>query len=229
MQMSPVFLGILLLLIGATFFALVWGVLRLIPRLRIGHPTPAPAVSQSETSSSENAVILVEGGGRVGYINPAARQWFNLRAGEQPSLEVLANRVRSSDEFLKICAGEGQARFSLNGRPLECISYQVPGPVPAILVALNRPGLSTGLEMTVGGSLSALKILTDFNRAISAMPDFQSTVKAVLENIEQLIPVESLQVKLWDVDQEGLLPYRFVAAPRSERKIESGVDRKSVV
>jgi hypothetical protein len=97
MHLSPVFLGILLLLIGAAFFALIWGLLRLIPRLRAGKPVPVPYAGQSETGRSENAVIVVQAGGRVDYINAAARQLFDMRAGEQPNLEVLANRVRSSE------------------------------------------------------------------------------------------------------------------------------------
>ncbi|MEW6093206.1 MAG: GAF domain-containing protein, partial [Chloroflexota bacterium] len=222
MPFNPVLLGILLLLIGAIFFALLWGMLRLIPRLRAGRTVPS-AASQPKAGGPENAVIIVQLGGRVEYVNAAARQWFNLREGEQPSLEMLSNRIRSSEEFLKICAAEGQARFSLNGRPLECKSYAVPGPVPSLLVAMNRPEITTGAGMSEDGSLTALKILTDFDRSISVSLDFPATVQAILENVEQLVPVDALEVKLWDAEQEGLTSYRFVTGPRSGRRLERGL------
>ncbi len=222
MPFNPVLLGILLLLIGAIFFALLWGLLRLIPRLRAGRTVPS-AASQPKAGGPENAVIIVQIGGRVEYVNAVARQWFNLREGEQPSLEMLSNRIRSSEEFLKICAAEGQARFSLNGRPLECKSYVVPGSVPSLLVAMNRPEITTGAGMSEDGSLTALKILTDFDRSISVNLDFPAAIQAVLENVEQLVPVDALEVKLWDAEQEGLASYRFVTGSRSGRRLEKGL------
>jgi PAS domain S-box-containing protein len=219
MQMSPLVLGMLLLVTGAVFFALVWGALRLLPRLRSGM-TPSPLPPQPGVGSLENAVIIVQTGGRVEYVNPAARTFFDLREGEQPGLELLASRIRPSEEFLKLCAVEGQARFSINGRPVECSSYQLPGQTPSLLVAMNRPDIPLAATTGESSSNSALKILTDFNHSISGKTTLAETVQSVLENVEQLIPVDSLEVRLWDADQNALVAHRFVSAGHTERRIE---------
>ncbi len=218
-SLGPALLGILLLLIGVVFFALVWGFMRLIPRLRTGRSTSV-VVPQMEAEGYEHAVLIVQAGGRVEYVNDVGRNWFGLGEDEQASLELFANRIRSSEEFLKICASQGQARLSLNGRPLECVSYRVPGQMASLLVAMNRPEIAPETGMSDGGSLSALKILTDFNRAISAKPDLASTIRAILENVEQLVPVDTLEAKLWDADQDVLVCYRMVAGGRGGRQLE---------
>ena len=87
--------------------------------------------------------MIVQSGGRVNYINAMARQWLDLHEGEQPNLEVLARRIRPAEDFLKLCTAEGQMRFSVNGRPMEVVSYQVPGPIPALLVSLRRPDIAS--------------------------------------------------------------------------------------
>lgn len=225
MPSSPAFLGILFLLLGAIFLLLIWGLLQLIPRWRTVKTTPVILPDQAETTSHSSAVAVVQMGGRVEFVNSVARQWFNLREGEQPNLEMLANRIRSSEEFLKICAVEGQGRFSLNGRPLECISYQVPGQVPSMLIAMSRPKISTDLEAGSGASVSALKILTDFNQAVAAKTELLPAIRAVLENLERLVPVDILEIKLWDPHQAGLTPYRFVSGPRSGRRLEKGTSQ----
>ncbi len=81
------------------------------------------------------------------YINQAAREWFNVWE-EEPNLESLARRTRPSEAFLTLCAGEEQARFSLNGRFVEGTSYYTPANLgegleqhSAILVTLRRPQL----------------------------------------------------------------------------------------
>lgn len=223
------FLGLLILLTGGIFLALVWAMLRFIPRMRRVQPAPvAPVATQTEPASREptgreSGVIVVQAGGRVDFINATAREWFNLSEGEQPNLEVLASRIRPSDEFLRLCAAEQQNRFSLSGRPLECASYQVPGPVPALLVAMNRLDISSGLGPGEGGSGAALKILSDFSQAVSTKTELLPTIRAILENVERLAPVDLLEIKLWDAEQQGLTPYRFVTGPRSGRRLEKGL------
>ena len=143
MSLDPVTLGMLLLLTGLVFFLLVWGLPRLFPRLRNSSVLVTPPQAMVDDSQHNHAVMLVQSGGRVNYVNAMARQWLGLHEGEQPNLEVLARRIRPSDDFLKLCTTEGQMRFSVNGRPLEAVSYQVPGPIPSLLVSLRRPDLAS--------------------------------------------------------------------------------------
>ena len=82
------------------------------------------------------------------YINTLAREWFGLRANDQPNLERLLRRVRPPDDFLNVCAAPGQKRLNLNGRQVEATSYQVPGAYPQMLVSLRGmdflPALQAG-------------------------------------------------------------------------------------
>ncbi len=225
MQTTSPYLGIILVLIGLFFIFLIWVILRLIPRFR---PRPATAATPIqpvvEAPGHGHAVLLVQAGGRVDYANSIAREWFSLREGEQPNLEMLARRIRPSDDFLRLCAAEGSARFSVNGRPIEGISYQVPGASPSFMLSFTRPEFVAlpGQETTEAPS-SVLKILIDFGQAVSTRPDLTSTVQAILENVERLVPVDLLEVKLWDAEGQYLIPYRFASKPGGERFLEKDV------
>ena len=65
---------------------------------------------------TQEAVLLVQrGGGRVLYTNQPARDWFGYQT-ETPNLERLARRTLPADVFLSLCALEGQARLTIDGR-----------------------------------------------------------------------------------------------------------------
>lgn len=223
MPLDPAFLvGILLLLTGLVFVLLVWGLPRLVARSRSAREESG-LQDPEEPSGNEHAVLVVQPGGRVGYVNPAARQWLGLREGELPNLEVLARRIRPGDDFLKLCAAEGQARFSVNGRPVDAFSYRVPGPAASLLVTLRRPEGSsdpTGAPGHVHDSV--LKILTELSQAVAASADLPAAIQAVLESVERLAPADVLEVKLWQADDGTLTPYRLGSAPGSGTRLEKG-------
>jgi PAS domain S-box-containing protein len=222
---QSVLLGIGLLLTGFAFFFLVWGLARLIPRLHAAAPKTTFA-SLPEEGSHDRATLLVQAGGRVGYMNRAAQQYFSLREGELPNLELLARRVRPSEDFLKLCAAEGQARFSINGRPVEGISYRIPGPPPALLVCLTRPDIvSTLTPDSREVSSSALKILTDFSQSLAASQGLTATIQALLENIQRLVPADVLEVGLWNAADEKIIFYRFTTGPRAASHLEKSLPR----
>jgi len=221
MSVTPASVGIILFLTGLVFFLLVWGLLRLIPRWRPRQAAEARPQAVLALPAHDHAALVVRSGGRVEYINPAGRKWFNLREGEQPNLETLARRIRPGEEFLKLCAAEGQARFSVNGHPAEGVSYQVPGPEPATLVSFSRPELlPSGASEPGQTSLSALKILTDFSEATSRARGLSATVLAVLDHVERLIPADRLEVKLCDPESRLLTSYRLGVKPGLERTLE---------
>ena len=90
MSLNPVSLGMLLLLTGLVFFLLVWGLPRLFPKLHNSSILVIPPQNLADDSQHNHAVMVVQSGGRVNYVNAMARQWLGLHEGEQPNLEVLA-------------------------------------------------------------------------------------------------------------------------------------------
>src|SRR4030065_757240 len=103
-------LGLSLILAGLVVAILVWVFLRMLPRREPTADVISTPASSFESQSTD-AVIVVQLGGRVEYISRLARDWFGLQEGESPDLERLARRVRPAEEFLGLCAGEGQKRF----------------------------------------------------------------------------------------------------------------------
>ena len=228
MPTQPAFVGLLLLLVGVVFALLTWVVLRIvIPRQRPAH-LPISNPPQSPGLSTHNhAILVVQSGGRIDYANPAVREWFELREGELPNIELLARRIRPSENFLKLCAAEGQARFSLNGRPVEGVSYQIPGALPELLVSLRRPEIPAGLSAEVREDVagSALKILIDFSQTVLVNLGVKAAVQTILENVERLVPADMLEIRMWDAVEGLLTSFRFSAGPGSGRHIERGKPR----
>lgn len=166
MDLSPVATGILLLFLGIAFGLLTLGITRVLPRLQPTAGPPAPPAS-AQVIAHHEAVLLVQSGGRVVYMNHLARELFNVWEDE-PNLESLARRTRPSQAFLLLCASEGLARFSLNGRFVEGTSYYMPGSIgsgpeygSAILVSLRRPQLILDANSSRGQGDEAAKDSND--------------------------------------------------------------------
>jgi GAF domain-containing protein/sensor histidine kinase regulating citrate/malate metabolism len=224
MSLDPVSLGMLLLLTGLIFFLLVWGLPRLFPRMHSSAIEVMPPQNLVDETQHNHAVIVVQSGGRVNYINTMARQWLGLHEGEQPNLEILARRIQPAEDFLKLCTTEGQMRFSVNGRPLEAVSYQVPGPIPFLLVSLRRPDIAS----KQGGEFkelsdSTLKILTDLSQSVAASPGLSATIQALLENVQRLLPADVLEIKIWNAADKTLVPYRIGSGSGPEPHLEKGL------
>src|SRR5262245_52367402 len=97
----------------------------------------APGAAQSDFASlspssthTNEAILIVQSGGRVEYMNELAREWFGFRQDELPDLERLFRRVRPLEEFIELCSRQGQRRISISGQLVEATSYQVAGPFP---------------------------------------------------------------------------------------------------
>src|SRR5512146_1759602 len=115
-------LGIGLIIAGLVFVILVWGVLSLIPRVQATTPAkrePAPAAPMDEAE----AIVVIQQGGRVDYVNARARDWFGLRENDATDLERLLRRVRPADDFLDVCAAPGNKRLNVNGKAVDVTSY----------------------------------------------------------------------------------------------------------
>jgi hypothetical protein len=100
--------GVSLLIAGLVCIVLVWVVLRFFLRPQVNKQANSKSLSFPKSVQSNQAVVILQPGGRVEYISAPARLYFNLRENEPYDLERLARRVRPSSDFLcwSLCAGE---------------------------------------------------------------------------------------------------------------------------
>jgi GAF domain-containing protein/nitrogen-specific signal transduction histidine kinase len=213
-------LGMGLIIAGLIFVILVWGVMGILPRSRArGQAAPSTGVPQ-DLKQSTDAVLVIQSGGRVDYVNPLAREWFGLRENDPPDLERLVRRVRPPDDFLDVCAAPGQKRLTINGKLVDVTSYQVPGVYPQMLVSLRGIDLSPMPgEANKEFSSPLSKIINDFNQSILASLDLISVLRSILENVSRLIVADLFEIKVWDEDERGFVTYRFQEVNGSGHKV----------
>ena len=181
-------LGIGLIIAGLVFVILVWGVLSLLPRVQAPGQKP-PSVAPADDGQSGDAVVVIQPGGRVDYLNAQARDWFGLRENDPADLERLLRRVRPADDFLDVCAVPGNKRLSINGRSAHVTSYRVPGVYPQMLISLRGAELMPALGAQSDEMASSLlKTVTDFSEAVASSLDFELVVRSVLDNVLRLVP-----------------------------------------
>jgi len=173
----------------------------------------SPFVSP-DTSNLNEAILIVQFGGRVEYINDLAREWFGLREGEPADLERLVRRARPAEDILTLCAQQGHKRLSVGGQLVDATSYQVPGPYPVMLVTMRSVELAVSLGET-GADSSVLQTISNFGKNISASLDLDDTIYAILLNISQLVPADVLEVKVWDEASQSLIPYTLESSGSS--------------
>ena len=95
-------LGLVLILIGLVIVLLVWFLLRILPQGPVNSSVQFSPSAQFDGSELKEAVVLVQGGGRVEYLNLHARQLFGLQEDGQVDLERLARLTRPSNDFLSL-------------------------------------------------------------------------------------------------------------------------------
>jgi PAS domain S-box-containing protein len=220
-------LAILLTAIGLFFFLIVRLMLKLTPRLH-SKTQPTTAIGKDDLVPDHNdAVMIVESGGRIKSINDRARQIFRLQEDEEPNLERLARKVRPSEALIKLCASEGQINFVLGGRLVEGTSYLYSyNSHTTSVVSLRYPDITSGLSGEQGGiNAQTLQTFTQLTQAMAASLDLNRTLHAVLENVEKLMPADFMQVTLWDSESDVFVPYRLIGMPGLDRKLEMASER----
>ncbi len=201
-------LGVGVLVAGLLLVLIIWLLLRILPKLQPSVQSNAADLVYPDPELSDDGVLVLRPGGRVEYLNHSARTFFGLRENEPfIDLEHLASRVRSSTEFLSICASPGQARVMINGRLVQATSYQVPGFYPVMLIAMHALDLSPAAAQAGESAGAMIKIVTDLSQSFAAGLDLASTVKSILENIRRLLPAEFLELKLWDAEEQAFTGY----------------------
>ncbi len=186
----------------------IWLVTRAFSRKNQSLPSALPLTLDLVTHSE--AILLISRGGKIEYLNQAARELFRL--GEsRPNLEGLARRVTPSDSFLSLCAAEGRTRFTIDGRLIDGISFRIPYPSGwATLVSLHRSQLISAEGQSLSTSRGAPQGLGAFVEVIqtmTAVQDVATTLLTILQSIGRIIPFDTSLIALWDQDQQVLLPY----------------------
>ncbi|MBU1661529.1 MAG: hypothetical protein KKD28_08650, partial [Chloroflexi bacterium] len=224
-ELDSVSLGITLLVLGLAFFLLTYFLLRVIPRIRSLPKTISKHSSSSKIPAHGDAVLLVQTGGRIVYLNQAARDSFNLWEKE-PNLEHLVRRSRPGDVFLGLCSSAGQARFSIDGHPVEGTSYFIPNEDGnAIMLSLRSHRISALVSGETGHASQTFEVLTELSQSIAANLELEATLQAILQSVEQLVPTDFAEITIWDPDNEYLIPYRFVDLDGLDRHLERSTDR----
>lgn len=216
---SPAFL---LALLGLLCIAAAALAARLMPGLHNKTVSPRIPLGEGLLEAHDDAVLVVETGGRIKNINPRAREIFRVQDGETPNLERLVRRVRPGEALLRLCAAEGQARFVLEGRLVEGTSYQLAENGRQLsVVTLRYPEISAGLA-GANGTLSAqtMQTFTELTQAMAASLNLEETLLAILENAEKLVPADFIELTTWDGVNGILQPYRFASLPGVERSLE---------
>ncbi|HEY9153365.1 MAG TPA: GAF domain-containing protein, partial [Anaerolineales bacterium] len=213
-------LGIGLIVAGLVFGTLVWGLLRLFPNRASAGQVESGSLVFPDFNQSSEAVLVIQAGGRVEFINPRARSWFGLQDNDVADIERLARRVRPPEEFLDVCAVPSQKRVNVNGKLAELTSYQVPGPYPKMLVSLRGIELTQTLASDgTDSSSSILKVVSDFGQTIASSLDLETVLGSILENLNRLIPADLMEIKVWNADTQDFISYHFQSEDPSKPKL----------
>ncbi|MEW5940988.1 MAG: GAF domain-containing protein, partial [Chloroflexota bacterium] len=208
--MDGVSLGLVLILAALALIALVGVFLRVPPRGRAAPGTDASPVLPFESKTSD-AILIVQPGGRVDYMNAQAYERFGMPSGETPDLERLARRVRPSEDFLELCITESQKRFSVNGRLTDASSYRVPGYAALMLISFRSvdlgPALASGSASE--GSGSVLKAVSEFGQAVSANLRMADVLPAVFQGVGRLVSADVIEAKTLDPASGARSVYRY--------------------
>ncbi len=216
--------GIILALIGVGLLGLLLVFLRILPRRsKVSAQVDFQPVVSPEVAPHEGAVLMVQAGGRVIYINRQARQWFGVGENETPNLERIARRVRPADAFLGLCAAEGQVSLTLDQSLVEGISFNVPyQEQQVVLVFLQKPQFASLEEGQETHSPQALTIFTEISQAMSASLDLETTIETILESIDRLIPSDFSEITRWVPEETYFVPYRFLTEEDGIRRLSRG-------
>ncbi|MFZ6027083.1 MAG: GAF domain-containing protein [Chloroflexota bacterium] len=216
--------GFVIALAGLGVLILVYAVLRIALRVRQVSPTGGSV--DWNIPASQDAVLVIQAGGRVAYANQTAREWFGETTADEPNIERMVRRIRPSETFWQLCRAEGQARLSLNGTVVEATSYRILADHAAamasgaVLVALRRPE-SDGVNVEQSRlSDEALIIFADLTQAIAASKSIEATLEAILNCLEKIVPADLSEVTVWDAHNQHLVPYRSVGVSGVDRHIE---------
>ncbi|MBT3391204.1 MAG: GAF domain-containing protein [Chloroflexi bacterium] len=173
----------------------------------------------------DNAVFIVQPGGRIRYINDQARTIFDVW-DVTPNIERLARKVRPGNTLLSLCATEGEAQLMVTGQTMDAASYFIPnGSGKHVLVSLRPQQLNILGSSKSGVSNQTIEILTALNQAMAADLELETTLQAILDSVDRLIPTDFAEITIWEPETKQLVPYRFVGVQGIDRHLETTGER----
>ncbi|GAB1470677.1 GAF domain-containing protein [Chloroflexota bacterium] len=202
-------MGIGVFIAGLVIVSLALLLLRLLLRSQSAQYVEPVSQNNPNNKNTKEAIIVIQPGGRVEYLSPSARSYFNLREDEPYDLERLARYVRPSDDFIDLCVTPGVKRVSIGGKPAELASYEVPGTYPRMLISVRGREATVSTDESNKSSSEILQVVTDFSQDIAASLDLETTIRAVLDHVGRLVPSDVLELKLWNEERGTLIPFRY--------------------
>jgi PAS domain S-box-containing protein len=214
-------LGIALIFLGILFFVGAFIFVRLISgRINLRGKNLPSSISQ-ELPEHQEAVMVIQPGGRVSYLNQTAREKFKVWQ-ETPNLERLARQTRPIDTFLSLCSTEGVAPFSIDGQKMEGVSYFVPnGNGKSVLLTIRSQLPDAISNGSIEYSDQTLEIMTTLSQSIQANLELDTTLEGILTSGEQLVPNDFSEIAIWDTEKSYLIPYRFVGLRGMDRRVRA--------
>jgi PAS domain S-box-containing protein len=241
-ELGPIDLGIAIFLLGLGIITLTLVILRFASKPQTTSSITSKHLPNLEIEPHKEAILLVHHGGRISYINQQARELFGITE-DRPDLESLARRTHPTDVFLKLCASEGKARFSLNGRFIDGTSYFAPSDAKTsqanymlvtlrrheLIINYNSPPKSDQSQDDLQRSPSdisphAISFITELNQSMASSLDLEETLQAILESVEQLLPSDFLEITIWEKEYQRLKPFRLIGLPGVDRRLEKVKD-----
>ncbi len=224
-ELDSVSLGIIFLFVGILFFVIIFVFVRLISRRDIFGKPQKMEPNFQDMAEHQDAVLVVQPGGKISFLNQVAREIFDVWQ-ESPNLERLAKKTRPLDTFLGLCSAEGRAPFSLDGQPMEGVSYYVPnGSESSIIVSIRTQQLNSISIEDREYSDQAIEVISALGQSMQADLDLESTLDEILSGATELIPADFSELAVYDVDKQHLSPYRLIGVKGLDRRVEEAIQR----
>lgn len=205
-DLNPASSGLILLIIGLSFFILV----ALVDRRWRRHGLPAKIQSSAESALAQHsdALLLIQSGGRIRYSNLDRLDWLNFSPAEI-DLNILLQRIQPSHLFLQMCAAEGTAHLNIDHLPVEATATRLPYEAGcAMLLCMRRTqDLDRRVEERTA-ELSAeqerAKTLLRLSTELSASLDVDQILDRTLMILKEVTDATHITCLVWRPHEENL-------------------------
>ena len=221
LELSAFPIGITLLIVGIAFLVLAYFLAR-FSRLFVTSTRSADSNLDVGLPEHEHATLVIRPGGRVVFMNEAARDQFDVWE-RLPNLERLARRTRPEGVFLSLCAAEGSAHLSVGGHLTEATSYRIPYQENHAILLSIRPYHVATLTEEEGAEASgqAIEMLTKLGQTMASELELEATMQAVLSGVGQIVSMDFAEITIWEPEKEHLIPYCFGGIGESQLELSS--------
>jgi len=207
---------LLIIMFAAGAFIALWLYLWVRQREGLGVIPTVEREFEAGLSTSGDAVLVAQPGGRLIYANPLARQWTEME-GADPDLESVARLAQPSDAFRELFAGEGRASFQLNGQWVEGVSHRVPAGIESRIVvvmhAISGGDVRSASEINTGARPrgldlgGAIAIVNEMGETLNVSLGVERVMPALLTIVRKVIASDAGEICLYDETNRVLMPH----------------------